>query len=507
MARITAVANLHILKFSGGTIQVKASGTTNGVYDQYPAGNWYLTQRPGVNIFEDASAEGVTDNRGRGVYYWNAVGAKYFVNDDTVYKAGYSAPLAATLTAGTERVYFFEIGAYLVILDPENDEGWYINSATSTTLTQIADADFTGITLANGGAVVNGRLYAYATDGDIIESDLEDPTAWNPLNFRNSELEPDGGVIMDMHHEHVVAIGNRSLEFFYDAANPVGSSLNPRTDIAYRIGAVDDHSFWSENDLLFWLGLSPSGGVGVYALDNFQYRKVSTEDIDTFLNSAITVDDMRVLGSGFQVGGRTFYMLTLYNLVGTTPIVTPTISLCYEIASNQWYLWELAHDGIDHCPVVDWTKTTTTRIGEGILANGDLITIADDRNPQDTVAAGAVFESGVFEPGVFSATEATGNNIPMESTLGKRDFGTRRRKFQGEAWMVGTPTDTSQTLTLQWSNNSDDNFNTGKTIDTSEAGDRINRLGSFRERNYKLSYSGNEQIEIEGIETQETAGV
>ncbi len=506
--RISAVTDLFIKKFAAGGIILASSYSKNVIYDKYPdSGNWFATQRPGVNIFEDVSATGVTDARGRGVYYWNDVSASYVVNNGTVYKSSYAGP-NMSITAGVERCYLFEIGDFLVIIDPENNQGWTIDSAASTTIVEITDIAFPpkqtpALQLAKGGSVINGKLYLITTDGDIYESAINDPTSWNTLNVLNAEIERDGGVYLGEHHQHVVAMGTRTLEFFYDGKNPTGSTLNARTDIDYGVGAVDENSFWEENDLIFWVGKSPSSGIGVYILERFQPRKISKPNLDTFLNSAITTDNVKLLGSGFQIGGHIYYLLTLHNFVST---ILPETTLVYDATADRWYWWELEQAGIKDFPLVAWTKSTGTRIGLGILSNGDLISIADDNNPQDTIEASSVFEPDVFIDGVFTNTAAAGTNITMSIVTGYQDMGTRLTKFQSSLKLVGVSTDTIQSMTVEMSDEADDNFIVSRTIDTQRSGEHINSLGSFTTRNYRMTYSGTEQYRFEGIETSETAG-
>jgi len=505
--RISTIVDIHIKEYSAGSISVMSSYAKNAVYDQYPDGDWFAEQRPGINVSEDASIS-TSDTQGRGIYYWEAVSQKYFVNNDTVYQSTYGGS-TMTITAGTEPVYIFEVGDYLVLLDPENNEGWTIHSGTPTVIAQITDVDFPteqipALTLAKGGAVLNGKLFVFTTDGDIYGSDINDPTSWNGLNFRNAEVEPDGGIYLGEHHQHIVAIGNRSLEFFYWANNPTGSVISPRTDIDWAIGAVDRYSFWEEADLLFWVGFTASGGVSVYSLQDFTPVKISTYDIDTFLGDAVTTNSAKLLGSGLQVGGRIYYILTIYYLSNGN--VSPTTTLVYELTSNKWYLWELEHPGINDCPIARWTKSTETRLGEGILSNGDLITPSGSTNAQDTFGDDFVFEADVFESGVFAGTSSSGTDIGMEIVTGQRDFGNRKYKYQSELWSVHTPTVTTQTLNVRTSDESDTDWSDAMPIDTSDVGDRIRRLGRFRQRNYKLTYQSAERISLEGIETTEQQG-
>jgi len=346
---IPLTVDLHITEFAGGSVTRKESGCINVVFDQFNDGKWYATQRPGINQLEDAS-ETVSDDRGRGCYYWDAVGAKYIVNNDTVYKADYTGDLAATISAGTEKVFMYEVGDYLVIIDQENDEGWYIASGADTTLLEILDADFPS-PLARGGAVLNGKLYLMNTAGEILESDIEDPTAWNPLNFKTAEVEPDGGVMLAKHHEHIVAIGNRTLEFFYDAGNPTGSTLNVRTDISYDVGAIKADTVAYINNRLYFVGQDKTGPVAVYMLDNFNLSKVSSETVDSFLTSAVVADNIGLLASGFVSGGRDFYLLTTFNVITD---IKPVESLVYVSTRGWWGHWDLQLPDVDYCPIVDW---------------------------------------------------------------------------------------------------------------------------------------------------------
>jgi hypothetical protein len=498
--RIPVTPNLHIEKFAAGSIIEASSYGKNVVFEQYTDGRWYVTQRPGINLFEDCS-DTVADVQGRGIYYWDAASKKIISNYDTLYEDSYGGTSNSSMTAGHERVYMFEIGVKLAIIDPENNEGWTIGTGGVSTIAAISDGDFPSA-LADGGAVLNGKLYLMDTAGDIYESDIEDATAWGALNFRNAEAEPDGGVYLAKHHENIVAFGTRSIEFFHDAGNPTGSTLSPRLDISYDVGAVDGHHVWEENDIIFFVGQSRSGGIGVYVIDNFQLRNIGNNSIDSMVASAILDDDMKVMGAGFQTGGKAFYMLTIYNLTGgSSDTISSESTLCYSTTLGVWGIWETAL-GINDFPVVAWTPSDTTRNGEGILANGDLVTVIDDFNPHDTTAASSVYEAGVFETGIYTATEATGANIPIELVLGHTDNGTRRLKFMSELWAVSVPTNETQTLTVSVADDQNSTFTQIGTIDTSDAASRINRLGSYRQRNFKLNFESDEQFEFEALEAR-----
>lgn len=501
--RIPVTTRLAIEDFQSGQVTVPISKTQNVVYGKRADGRIFATQRPGINLEQNASDD-VADTQGRGVYYWSAVDATYFVNNDTIYKSNYAGPLGVNITAGTQRVDMFEVGQYLVLIDAENNQGWTIDStvAGGTTLVEITDVDFPpkqtpARTLAKGGASLNDTMYVYCTDGTIWNSSVEDPTAWAGTDFISSEVFADGGVMMYLHNQHLAAIGNRSIEFFYDAGNETGSPLNARIDIVYDIGAADFHSAWAEANQVFFVGITSSGDAGVYRLSGLKLDKVSDNDLDSLITTAITKDSISVIGSGFSAGGRAFYILTVYSLLSGS--IAPAETYVYDNTIG-WTTWELMHDGINRCPVVDWTQGVSTRAGEGILSNGDLVSPLDDFNPVDSTEATGWVEDGWVEPGWVTSTSADGTNISMEIIPGPGDFGSRNRKFQGELRWVGIPTSTSQNLLVQWSDEGNDNYNTGSNIDVSNIKNSLSRGGSFYMRNYKMTYAGSEKLEIEALE-------
>jgi len=498
---IPLTVDLHIEKFASGAITRVDSSAKNVIYAQYPDQRWYATQRPGVNMFENAS-QTVVDARGRGIYYLDAVTDRYIVNNDTVYKSSYSGS-TMTISAGTQRVFMAEVGDYLVIVDQENGEAWTISTATPATITQITDTDFPteqtpALTLARGGAELNGKLYVMTTTGDIYESDVEDPTSYGALNFRNAERSSDNGVYLTKHLDHIAAFGTRSLEFFYDNANPTGSTLEPRLDINYDVGMIDADACYHVGEETYFVGQDRSGSVGVYKLSGFQLIKVSKEDLDTFLTTSVITDGYDVVLSGFMSGGRIFVTLTTYS---TPSDINPLQTLVYSSLRSWWGLWDVQLTGVDYFPLVDWQPSTTTRAGEGILTNGDLITVLDDFNPQDTEDASSVFESGVFEAGAFVATGGTNTQTPIEIITGSMDQGTSKRKRQGDMYLIHTPTVTSEDMTLAFADEQNTTFDVFDTIDVSDVQARVNRCGSYFRRNIKLTGSFTDQIRAEKLQT------
>jgi len=336
--RIPVTPDYRINQFSGGTISELESGITNGMIE-VREGIPYLTQRPSIDIFEDASDEGA-NARGRAIHYWNLASALHILNDGTLYKGSYATSISTSPTAGTKKCKFLEFGTLLLLLDAENDQLFTIN--TSATVAEVTDTDFPpkdtpAVGIAAGGAVLNNVLYVLDEDGDIHGSDNGDATAWTATNFINASRREDGGVYLGKHSDNLVAFGPSSIEFFYDAGNATGSPLNRRQDVAYNIGCASGESVWEVGDRMFFVSVTAPGMLSVHSLENFQLHKISNATIDSYLTQSIVKDGYSVAGSGFAAHGHWFYLLTLHS---TPSDIVPEITLVYDAGVQRWFEWE-----------------------------------------------------------------------------------------------------------------------------------------------------------------------
>lgn len=441
---------------------------------------------------------------GRAAYYWDAQAALYFVAGDTVYRGSYGTVIG-TISDGTERCYFFALGDDLVLLDPENSEGWTIDAGGA--LTQITDGDFPpeqnpAVPLAHGGAVLNGRLYVLGVDGVVYGSDLEDATSWDALNFVTAERDPDGGTYIGRHSDHVVVMGPRTIEVFYDAANATGSPLSRRQDVAYNMGCNSGESVWIDGDRIWFVGADPSGALGVYVMEGFRLRKVSTGALDSLLTTAITREGARAIGCGFAAHGHPFYALTL-------AISNEELTLVYDDASKMWGLWDTRAADLQNFPLVSWTIRTSRlpRFGEGIMRNGALITISDTLVPQDGVRGVGYAEPdpGYFAEDYVSEAGGSGSPISIAARTGIQDMGTDRAKFLSQLRVISDRTASPIVCAVRWADGRTDDWSPMRVIDLSRQR-ALHRLGRFHRRNFEVIYAGPEQVRLEALELTATVG-
>jgi len=498
--RLPIARDMKIENFNGSTITSYSSYMQNAMVDKISSDSgerMIVTQRPAINMIEDAS-DTVAKVKGRGIYYWDAAGADYFVNDDTIYKAGYATSIGA-ITSGTDKVSFHEVGSVLVLVDPANNEVWTIT--TGGILAQVTDLDLPS-TIAGGGATLDGYLFLMDDDGVIWQSDLDDATSWNALNFIEAERENDTGVYLAKHHDHLVAFGRGTLEFFYNAGNAVGSVLSRRQDIFYNTGTPYQEGVWEDGDDLYFLGRSQRGDYGIYLISNFQIKLISSSDFNTYLTSVYAEGSFFPLMAGFAARGHSFISITIH----TTPsAISPVATFVYDKNTNLWGPWITGMDelsALDGFPVTGWTTSSASRFGTGILTNGDLITLRGTFSPIDSFDIKYYVENEddyVVTDYIAPFGSLVGTNIDLLCRMGHLDGNSNRSKFGSTLEVVADYTPSSQTLTLKWSDTDHTTFTSTRTLDTSLR-EKLSRIGKYDRRTYQLEYSGDETYRAEYLE-------
>ena len=510
--KLPIVKSLHIENFTGTGITNADYFNKNAIIGEYEDGRIYATQRPSIDIFDDATAAGIPE-QGRGVYFWHDANDRYIVVADKVYKGSLGSVAIATLGSSvgtTGKVYFVEMVNYLVILDPQNNQGWSIKSDALTTVVEIIDVDFPpnqtpAIQLTAGGAFLDGRLYVGGTDRGIYSSESNTPIDWASTDVISAEREADVGVYLDKHHDHIVMFGSRTIEFFYNAANPPGQSpLSKRQDIFHNTGLMQGDAAWREGDDIYFVGIYPSGPLTVKKLVDFQIQTISTPEVETYITNSRLTEDADFISSGFTAGQRSFYIITFFRTLAG--VVTPLITIAFDGIS--WGIWNSAICSCGNFPLIGWSirSGSSARSGEGIFVNGDLLTIRDDFNPVDTLLASSYIADAYIQDGYYVATGGSGENVVMTVRTGPFDGDTNYWKFGHTLEVVGDETAlTTATATVKWADGNSISFNAGRIVSLDKK-EKITRLGRFKRRNHEVVFDIAEQYRIEALEMQLTQG-
>jgi len=504
--RVPVVTNEHISAIdttSGSSvISEEATSITNGIIDKY-AGDpdrLYVTNRPGAELLQDASAGGGSDV-GRGIHYWGAEDKLIFVNGNKVYETNYATPISGTTSFSIDRVYFAEytgasLGNYLFIIEPVGSRGYYLdsgdnplvlrsmlNSGNTVGSGDAYDFNFFPTILEGYGPMADGAveldqyLFVASKDGKIYNSAVGNYLDWSTESFTTAERKNDDLLAIALSKDHLVAMGFISTEFFYDAANATGSPLANRTDIFYSNGIANGQAFWIDGDDIYMVGTKPSGDFELYIIHNFELNPVSTSTINTMLQSSSAFSLETFVLSGFSLGGHTYAVATFFD--GATIVQ----SFVYDKYSDAWYLWDDVPDTGPGFPIIDSTSRTSSTVNIGIQfigSNGDIIGMTDQ----------------------ITSTTAT---FAAEIIIGNLEFGTTDRKFMSCLKYIGNVHDTSPILLgVQWSDDDGATWSTLINIDIA-LGEQLNRLGSFERRKFKFTLPSS-RIRMEGVELTYTEG-
>ena len=357
-------------------------------------------------------------------------------------------------------------------------EGWFFPEGGSWT--QITDGDFppnvgTPVPLAGAPVQLDGTTYWMTTGGVIYGSDLNSVSSYTATNFIAAQSYPDGGVGLARYKDYVVGFGTRSIEFFYNAGNAVGSLLSPVEGGTITVGALKNSNIPTIKQIgstVYWIGVDiNTGKQGVYRLNGAQAEKVSNEYID------------KIVGTSGQIGGIAGVMVIfgMQQIVFYNSSATLTYSWCYCIETGHW--WKFAGAA--------QTKT-----------------IAAALSPISTRPAAFAYRDGAGAHALADLSSYLDADVAYTMTLQTAliNHGTDRRKFVKSIRLLAD-TQASGTATLAASDDDYANFVTLGTFDMTSMDKRIQPGGSYKGgRSYRITHSANTAFRAWGLEIEYEVG-
>lgn len=235
----------------------KTSGVSDG----------FLRPADGIEAF--ATGQGVD----RGAIQWN--GVCYRVNGTKLIRVASDGVVtvlgdvggsgAVTLDYGFDRLSITSGGSL-----------WYWSG---TALTQVTDHDL--------GYVIDHRWiagYYLCTDGtSLVVTDLNDPTAVNPLKYGSAEADPDPIKAVDELSNEAYALGRYTIEVFQN----VGGSGFPFKRVEGAMvprGVIGTHAYTQVLKTFAFLGSGRNEAPAVYLMLPGDSTKISTAEIDIILS-------------------------------------------------------------------------------------------------------------------------------------------------------------------------------------------------------------------------------
>lgn len=362
----------------------------------------------------------------------------------------------------------------------------FVNSGTL-----IVDADFPGGAIGNF-VFKDGYLFVMTAGGRLYNSDLNSRTAWTSTSFLSTPQLAEGSSLA-LYNNKICAFSFSYITFYENIGNATGSPLQEVQDLridGYGLaghlasntsGEYASHRVFEANNTVFWVN-NPnlSSGPGVYMMDGFKPRKISSPDVDHDLGR-VTYSSVRILGIAEFFGSNHLF-------ISTGDQATDYI-WAYCIDTGLWSTWESALFAT--CPAIFNNPENTT----GSVA-------VSARTKEVLIYSGTSIHK--FSSETFLSTDRvfTDNSATMTMTIqtGALDFGTNNKKRLNSIRLIGNDPRESSVCGISWSDDDGQTWSTARNVDMNDLDPKLNTCGTFRRRQFRITNSTNAPCELESME-------
>lgn len=427
---------------------------------------YYLKKRPGISSYHTYGG-----GLGRGIFYWPSNGGYYavvgnqlYVNDTPILTiSNFVGPVGfAEFRTDTEDKLFFCDGT----------TAWQIN--LDNTSTHITDPALPSPHIPNPIFLDGYMFLAAANTQTLHNSNLGDCTIWPTDGFIDAEMFPDNLQGLAKAQNYIAAIGNQSIEFFYDNGNATGSPLQRNAPAVAQFGCPAPQTINQTEKEIILVGATGAGGRTVWVIEGFQPTEIANEPVREALDLE-GASMNQATAFTIQCSGHKWYVLNL-KLAQRTFV--------YDFEEQMWH---------------EWTS--------GLGQSGFVADFAADSTNGYPVLLG---EGGLFSV-ILSPTTYTDVGQPINCMIitSKLDFDTIMRKRFYRLSMVGdSPNgDNNTPITVNWS---DDDYNTwvgNKTLQLNSNYPTITQLGYSRRRAFQFIYQQPYALRLESFELNITQEV
>lgn len=348
-------------------------------------------------------------------------------------------------------------------------------------------------TLSYTYGIVSMNSYLFASDGNVIyNSNPEDFTTWNTNNFLGAEVYIDKVAFIAKHKNHLVVVGTRGTEFFYDAAVELGSPLARQETYSQAIGGLPNSGqgpgYTQIEDDIYFYGKGADNLVGVYRIQDFKVEKVSTPYIDRILNTITT----NVPSKLKRVIFSNRPMIYMQN-------ISPDIDLVFDPLTQIWWELDQTADG-------GTLAYVSNMVGDMHYAQGWITGNSVDR-AVFVYKGSPVYSGATVAIGVTDVSRAYNVTAKYRSEL--FDNGSNNQRHI--KWVDAIGDYGNNTVALTWYK--DPTYQTTATLAT--LSNSAGQLNSYRWRNlgrarrcaFGLTFAGTSDIAHEAIEVAYNIGM
>lgn len=442
-----------------------------------------LRQRDGISDVGTVGEEGEC----RGVYAWdlNGVTTILYVVDNHLYRLGNGTPIG-TLDTSTGKVGFCEhINGSNVITVFIADGTYGYTLSSSYVLTKITDPDLPTPHIPSP-IFMDGYIFlAKSGTADIYNSNLNAPATWTTGSFISAEMYADSLITLIKSRNYILAIGEHSVEYFYDAANATGTPLGRHTSAALSIGTRAPNTVVEVAGDIYFVATFPGTTPSLVKISGFSLEPVTHPIINRILQA--NLDSIETChGIIALLAGVPHYLLTINNK-----------TFIYNIVAKLWSVL-----------TIEETSTAFPIFWASSSADGS------------TYLAPQTFTASILSIQTFSPLNTTDDiygNYRMAIYTKPMDFGTWYTKFFHRCRILCSLPGTvdglaSVDLQLSWNfeDYSEDQWATTQLQNTGRNVPGTYQLGAGREIEFRIFAVSNEGIQspliFYGIELEYSIG-
>ena len=249
----------------------------------------------------------------------------YVIVDDTVYKVtvavdkeSATSSSVGTLSSSTGRISWDRNPTQIMIAD--GSVNGYVLTPSTDTLASISDGDFTGAVTVN--FIDSYFIYNTPDAATMFSTAQNDGSSVDALDVATAESSPDKLKALITHRGEFWALGEKTTEVWYNAANATGFPFSPRDGAIIDQGTSASHSVIRANNTLMWL----DDRRFVVQAEGYGIKIVSTNAVSSKFQTYDTVSD--AFAFAFKDRGHFFYQLTF---------PTEKKTWVYDLTTEKWH--------------------------------------------------------------------------------------------------------------------------------------------------------------------------
>jgi len=403
---------------------------------------------------------------------------------NTTYDKALPAGYTLNSTTGVEnyKVSFAEFqydsGAVDLVISDEVG-GTLVKINQAGTLATCGDADFPDGLI--GIQFVDGYLVgAKPGTADLYNSNLNDPFLWTAGDFITAEQYGDPILAVAKHHNYIVAFGQNSIEFLYDAAVTSGSPFQRNVSYSKQIGYVRGlHVF---GDLIYFLGHTEKGSIDLFVIKDSEVHAVGGSLVQQFMaqyfygtSAAYTLNSLYTSIVNCPKTGHNFYLMSQ----------ATAITYALNLTNLTWSVWGYTGGG-----------SFSVEFAQSFQAASPLRHFSVVAGP--SVTGLVAFDANLYRD--------SGSTFLIDLQTDSQDFGTMNQKYMHRLCLYTDKPTATVSISVEYTDNDYQTWETARTIDLYQELPSMNRLGRFRRRAIRLSGSFNDDFTLYKIEVDINKG-